>query len=335
MVAALTQMRFAEGPVARLRDDSAATYQTLYGAPSSVMSAFGRPYLYGGDRRFRGIPTQAEIASLTLADVQRFWTGELAAGPIRLEVVGDVDGAALVDAVAKTFGALPPRADKPPTAASLAVTAARPAGVAPVLRHRGDRDQASVSRVYTTPAIFPDLKLGRTLSLAGSIVEARLVEEFREKDGGTYSPDVSRGGNVALPAYGNLIASAQLRVARIPDFQASLDRITADLARNGPTPDQLARAKATQIALLERGRSSDNGYWLGVIDDTLIDPRNVDAFRTAITGRQAIGAADVQAAAARYLTPVNSFTLTVLPTPLKAPAAAPARPVGRAGGRRR
>ena len=332
MVAALTQMRFAEGPVARLRDDSAATYQTLYGAPWSVMGAFGRPYLYGGDQRFRGIPTEAEIARLTLADVQRFWTGELAGGPIRLEVVGDMDGAALVDAVAKTFGALPARVDTAPTAASLAVTAARPVGPAPVLRHRGDRDQASVSRVYPTPGIFPDLQLGRALSLAGSIIEARLVEEFREKDGGTYSPDVSRGGNVALPVYGNLIASAQLRIARIPDFQASLDRITADLARAGPTPDQLARAKATQVALLERGRSSDNGYWLGVIDDTLIEPRNVEAFRTAITGRQAITAQDVQAAAARYLTPANSFTLTVLPT---APAAAPARPARPAARRRR
>ena len=329
MVAALTRMRFAEGPIGRLRDDAAATYQTLYGAPGSVMSAFGRPYLYGGDRRFRGTPERGEIAGLTLADFQRFWTEELARGPIRVEVVGDLDAAALTEAVARTFGTLPPRTDTAPLPASLATTARPPAGGVPVLRHRGDPDQATVARVYPTPGIFPDLPLGRALGLAAAIIEARLVEEFREQDGGTYSPNVSRGASVALPGYGTVIASAQVRVDRIAAFQAALDRITADLARNGPTVDQLARAKATQVATIERERGSNNGYWLQVIDDLANDPRDIDAVRTAVSGRQAITPADVQAAAARYLTPANSFTLQALPTPAAAPASAGRRAAAR------
>ena len=336
MVAALTRMRFAEGPIARVRDEAAATFQTLYGSPSSVLSAFGRPYLYGGDTRFRGTPGERAIAGLTLADFQRFWTEELAKGPIRVEVVGDVDPAQLVDTVARTFGALPPRADVAPTAASLATTASPPPGGAPALRHRGDPDQATVARVYRTPGVFPDLQLGRALSLAASIVEARLVEEFREQAGGTYSPGVSRGAITALPTYGNVVASAQVSVARVGDFQAALDRITADLGRNGPTVDQLARARTTQLAALERERGSNNAYWLQAIDDIQADPREVDAVRTAVTGRQAITAEAVKAAAARYLTPANSFTLTALPTVRPpAPAATPARSARRAAVRRR
>ena len=314
MTAGLTQMRYAEGPVSRLRDSSAATYQTLYGQPGSVLSAFGTRWFYGGDTRFRGIAEPQEIQALTLADFQRFWTDQLARGPVRVEVVGDVDGDALVDAVARSLGALPPRADVPPTPAQLAVTSKAPVGGVPVLRHRGDPDQATVARVYPTPGTHPDLALTRALNLTTAIIEQRLVEEFREQDGGTYSPFVSRGSSSYLPDYGNVVIGAQLKVARIAGFQAALDRITADLATNGPSPDALNRAKATQIAAIERAKGSDNGYWLGVLSDSLADPRDTDAVRTAVSGRRAVTVADVRAATARWLTPANSYSVTVMPT---------------------
>ena len=332
MTAGLTQMRYAEGPVSRLRDSSAATYQTLYGQPASVLGAFGTRWFYGGDERFRGVADQKEIAALTLADFQRFWTDQLGRGPIRVEVVGDLDGDALVDAVAKSFGALPPRTDVAPTPAQLAVTARPPAGGVPVLHHRGDPDQATVARVYPTPGTQPDIALSRTLDLAVAIIEQRLVEEFREQDGGTYSPSGSRGSSSYLRDYGRVVVSAQLRPSRIAGFQAALDRITADLAANGPSADALARAKATQIAGLERARGSDNNYWLAVLSDSLNDQRDTDAVRTAVTGRQAITVADVKAAAARWLTPANSYSVTVLPMARRgtpAPAATPAAHRGR------
>ena len=324
MTAGLTQMHYAEGPVARLRDSMMATYQTLYGQPGSVLGSFGTRWLYGGDARFRSIPDAAEIQALTLADFQRFWTDQLARGPIRIEAVGDLDADTLVAAVARSFGALPPRPDLAPTPAQIAVTAQPPKGGVPVLRHRGDPDQATVARVYPTPGIFPDLQLTRTLGLTSAIIEARLTEEFREKDGGTYSPSAARGGSSHLPLYGNLIALAQLTVARIPGFLAAVDRITADLAAHGPSADALARAKAIQIAAIERARSSDNGYWLSIIDNGLDDPREIDSMRTAIPGRQAITGDDIKAAAARWLTPANAFTVEVLPTPRGAAAPAPA-----------
>ena len=332
MTAGLTQMRYAEGPVSRLRDTSLATYQTLYGQPGSVLGSFGTRWLYGGDERFRGIADQQEIAGLTLAEFQRFWTDQLARGPIRIDVVGDIDGDALVAAVAKSFGALPARTDVAPTPAQLAVTARAPAGGVPVLRHRGDPDQATVARVYPTPGTQPDLPLTRALNLAATVVEQRLIEEFREQDGGTYSPFVSRGSSGQLRDYGNVVIGAQLKVGRIAGFQAALDRITADLAAAGPDADALARAKATQIASIERAKGSDNGYWLSVLSDSLDDPSDIDAVRSAVAGRRAVTVADVRAAAARYLTPANSYSLTVLPTVTPA-APAPAR--RRAARRRR
>jgi zinc protease len=326
ITAALTQPRFAEAPLSRLRDANAATYQALYAQPGSVLSAFGAPFFYGGDGRFRGVPPLGEIARLTLPDFQRFWTAELARGPIRISAVGDVDPDALVAAVARTLGALPPRADTPPSAASLAVRATPPP--APVtLRHRGAADQASVARVFPVLGYRDDLATTRALGLAAAIVQDRLTNEFREAEAGTYAPGASISQNPNLSAYGSFVAGAQLKVDRIADFDRALARILADLAANGPDADALARAKATAIAGIERARGSDNGYWLGVVADSLGDPRDIDAVRTAIPGRQAITTADVKAAVARYLAPGRSFAINVLP---EAAGNAPARPGARA-----
>lgn len=312
MAAAVTQMRYADGPISRLRDQFAVSYQAIYGQPGSVLQAFASPYLHGDDQRFRAVPPLGEVGALTLPAFQRFWTEQLARGPIRIEVVGDLDPNALVVAVARSFGALPSREDVRPTAAQLAVTARRPDARPVVLRHRGDGDQAAVARVYPIPGAFQDLPNNRALGIAASIIQTRLTEEFREKDAGTYSPTAAISTSNDLPAYGLLLIGSQLRPARIGDFQTAIDRIVGDLGRSGPSADALARARATQLAALQRSRA-ENAYWMGVLDNDLDDPARIDAVRTALTGREAITAEQVKAATARYLRPGGGYTISALP----------------------
>jgi zinc protease len=323
MTGALTQMRYAEGPVARIRDGNAATYASLYSQPGSVLSAFGAPYLYGGDTRFRGVPPLAEIERLKLADVTRFWTGQLAQGPIRVSAVGDLDADALIAAVARTFGALPPRPDQPVDPAYTAVRPTPPPGGAAILHHRGAPDQASVARVFPVLGYRQEVQVGRALGLAAAIVQDRLTSEFRETEAGTYAPSASVSQIRDLPAYGTFVAGAQLKVDRIADFDRALARILADLAANGPDADALERARTTAIATIERARASDNGYWLGLVANSIDDPRDLEAVRTAIPGRKALTVADIRAAVTRYLTPGKSFAINVLPA---AAQIAPARP---------
>ncbi len=312
MTGGLTRMRYEATPVARLKEGLLASYQTIYSQPGSVLGAFGAPFFYGGDLRFRGVPPQGEVAALTPEAFKAFWQPQLDAGPIRVEAVGDLDGPALERAVAETFGRLSPRAETPPTERQLAVRATSPG--APVrLYHRGDPDQAAVARVYPTLGDLENLPEQRALGIAAAVIQTRLTEDFRETQGGTYSPFASHTQNDDLPHYGALIAGAQLRLARRADFYAALDRVVADLAANGPGADALARAKATQISALTRARS-DNGYWLGVIDAHLDNPRDLDAVRTAIPGREAVDAAAVKAVVAKYLAgPGKGYEVEVVP----------------------
>ena len=170
-----------------------------------------------------------------------------------------------------------------------------------------------MARVYPTLGDLKNLPEQRALGIAAALIQTRLTEEFREAQGGTYSPFASHTQNEDLPEYGALIAGAQLRVARRADFYAALDRVVADLAAHGPGEDALTRAKATQISALTRARS-DNGYWLGVLAGPLDDPRDLPAVRTAISGREAIDAAAVKAAVAKDLTgPGKGYEIEVLP----------------------
>lgn len=312
MAAEVTQMRYAPAPVARLKDQYAATYQTVYSQPTSVLQAFGSAYFYGGDARFRAMPPLADVQALTLPAFERFWQGQLA-GPIRIEAVGDIDGAALERAVANSFGRLAARPTAPPAPASLDVRATPPAATPVVLHHRGAADQAAVARVFPTLGALRDVAASRALDVAAALIQTRLTEVFREQQAGTYSPFVSASQSKDLPDYGALIAGAQLGVDRIADFYAALDLIVADLAAHGPDADALARARATAVSGAQR-QLSDNRYWMAVLDSPLDDPRNLAAVRTLVSGRQAVDGKAVQAAVSRYLAgPSRGFAVEVRP----------------------
>ncbi len=311
MAGGVTAMRYGPVPIQRLKDAHRATYQTIFGQPMSVLNVFGSPYLYSGDIRFGGLPTLEQVETVTLDAFRAYWSGQLGSGPIRVTVVGDFDREAMIAAVAASFGALPPRADDPPTPAELAVRVPGPAAAPVVLRHRGDADQAVVQRIWRLPGLF-ESPHADAFAFAATLVRTRLTEEFREQEGGSYSPFTGRTQPYELPGYGGFAVGAQLKVSRIADFDAAVDRILADLAQNGPGADALERARATLTSSQERAQTS-NGYWMEIASDALDDPRVLardSSWRARIAG---VDAAAAKAAVAAYLKPGDSFAIHVLP----------------------
>lgn len=300
MVGALTQMRYAETPIERLKNSYAATYQAYFAAPGTVLQAFGAPYLHGGDARFRGVPPTEDVAALTLAKFRAFWQQQLAQGPIRVLAVGDLDPDALIAAVARSFGALPPRPDTSPSAADLAVTAVWDGPKPVILHHKGDPNQAAVAMIYPTTGVLADVPESIAIDIAASIIQDRLIQGFRETQGASYTPFADSAQSADLPDYGLVMVGAQLDTRRIGDFYTALDGIVADLAAHGPSADELARAVHTKQAAAARALTT-NSYWLSRMSGNLDDPRYVDAVRQIQGDIGKIGAADVQAAAKRWL----------------------------------
>ncbi|MEO7689851.1 MAG: insulinase family protein [Sphingomonas sp.] len=313
MTGLLTQPHFAASSLQRLKSSFEASYQTIFGQPGSVLGAFAERYDYRGDKRFPGIPDPKQVSGLTLDAFKAYWTARLAAGPIRIVAVGDFNRDALVAAVGASFGALPPRPDRPPTPAQLDIRPSAPAAAPIILNHRGGAGQAIVLRVWPTTGVYGDIAESRALRLAASIIETRLVEDFREKTGGTYSPFVSSGQSEDLAHYGTFKAGVQLDVARIPDFEAALDSAIADLSVRGVDADALNRAKTPMISGFARAKGSSNDFWLGYLSGNLDDPRVTSSFLGIEAGYAAITPAQVQAAVVKYLRPGGSYELRVLP----------------------
>jgi zinc protease len=313
MVGGLTQLDYAQTPIDRLKNSFAASYQAVFASPGGVLQAFGAPYFHGGDTRFRQMPTPDEVKALTLPAFRSFWQNELAQGPIKIVAVGDLDPAQLTAAVARTFGALPPRPDDKPTAADLDVSAAWTGQTPIVLHHNGGADQAAVAMVYPTNGELADVPQSFALDVAAEIIRDRLTDDFREKQGGTYTPLVTSYQSTELPRFGDFLAGAQLDVDKIAPFYTTLNGIVADLAAHGPDADALDRAVKTEQAAVDR-QTTDNGYWLGAMRGDLDDPRYLAAVRTAPTGYGKVDAAAVQAAVRAYLAhPKGAFRIEVLP----------------------
>src|SRR6202012_4844487 len=103
--------------------------------------------------------------------------------PIEVDIVGDTTVDKAIEAVASTFGALPPR--PAPPAPSTAATTRFPAPTAEpvVLTHNGRDDQAIGLVAWPTDDFLGDTQKARTLSLLGDLLEMRLVGQIRKADG--------------------------------------------------------------------------------------------------------------------------------------------------------
>jgi zinc protease len=301
-------------PEAFLRLKAAGkTIHDQYEATASGVVARDLPgLLHAGDERW-AFPSREEIAGAKLEDVTGVLSPPMAAGPIEVVIVGDVTVEAATEAVAATFGALPPR----PEPAALPADQKRTAFPAPdarpvVLKHKGRADQAVGFVAWPTTDFFADPQKARDTAVMGEVMSLRLIDELREAQGASYSPSVTYNHSMTWPGYGYLSASVEIPPDKLPGFFDDVRKIAADLAAKPVSADELARAKTPRIDRIERARVT-NQYWLSELSGAQADPRRLDAIRAVIPGTQRVTPADVQKAAALYLKEDKAWRMEVLP----------------------
>lgn len=310
-------IRYGDASLDRFKRGYESSYASLYNQPGSVLGAYGEKHLTNGDNRFAGAPDPATVNALTNADFRAYWDARMAEGPIKLIVAGDFDRAALIAAVAASFGALPPRQAVPPTPTQLDVRPSPPTKSPITLYHRGATDQAIVMHYWPTTGVYADIAESRALSMAGSILNTRLKETFREQQGGSYAPSAGSSQSPIFPRFGTFSAGAQLTAGMIPAFDKALDAAIAELAANGPQTDAMERARSTILSDFAREKSSNAAVWVTLLSRDLDDPRVLSVFLSRESGYAAVTAAQVQAAVRKYLKPGGSIDIRVLPEPAK------------------
>ncbi|HEX9953838.1 MAG TPA: insulinase family protein [Allosphingosinicella sp.] len=297
----------------RLRAFGGTIHDQLESTPAGVAGRDAGALLHGGDRRW-AFPSREEIAKADLAAGKALLGKPLQSGPLEIIVVGDVTVDEAVKQVAATFGALPARQDMPVAPAALRTRFPAPATVR--LTHGGRADQGLAMIAWPTTGFYKDQKQTRTLNLLSEVLQLRLIDEIREKQGTTYSPDASHTGSETFPDYGTMTAQIEAPPEKLGTFLSDAAKIAADLRAKPITDDELQRARKPLVESITRQRAS-NEWWLNELSRVQTRPEAVQSIEQGLAQYNAITAKDLQKAAQLYLVDSKAWKLEVLPAAAK------------------
>jgi len=182
--------------------------------------------------------TLETVPAITRDDLVSYVQRVLARDHLKIAVVGDIDADTLKPLLDRVFGTLPARADLAP------VGAASPQGLGRRIVIKIDVPQAVVT--FGGPGIArkdPDFMAAYIVNhiLGGGSMSSRLYQEVREKRGLAYSvyDSLMWLNHAAL-----FLGGTATRADRTGETLELIEKEIHRLAENGPTADELAKAKA-------------------------------------------------------------------------------------------
>ncbi len=309
--AKLGMPRWDDNPVIRAKAAARLAYESYATSPGGLLSRDLEYLITNSDPRF-ATPTPAQIEATTPQGFRKVWEPLLDQGPIEVLIFGEFDKQATIDALARTFGALPQRAPISAAAADRVEDFPAPTMTPVVLRHRGDSNQAAAVIAWPTGGGVESLRESRQLEILTSLFNNRLLDAMRERSGASYAPQVSSDWPVDLAQGGTITAVAQLRPQDVPAFFAAADDIAGDLAANPPGADELERVTEPLKQAISRA-STGNGFWLYQLEGASADPRRIALLRSLLSDYTQTTPQAMQALARRYLAARPGWRLAVIP----------------------
>jgi len=267
--------------------------------------------LRSSDARF-AFPSPSQFDAATLEDAKKVLSPALNGGAIEVTIVGDVDQKAALDAVAKTFGALPQRAPRSlPKTAERALTF--PVAAAPVtLEHKGRSDQ-TLTALYWPALDYGDGNQGRQMRILDAIFGVRLTDEIRENKGSTYSPGTNLSASTVSPNFGYLGAEIEVKPAEQASTTALIREIARDLGSGKIDRDLFERARKPLIAEITQSQRN-NGWWANWLSGSFDDPRRLTILRDGKKQYEKATLPQMKALAVRVFGGTEPFSVTVVPS---------------------
>ncbi|KQY84611.1 pitrilysin family protein [Brevundimonas sp. Root1423] len=311
-------------PFERARSQFPAQLAQLRATPGGVLGRELGELISSGDQR-DALPTEEQIAAMTIEEIRAGVTNGRARGPIDVVMVGDVTVDDAIATVANTFGALPARgAQAEPLPGSAVRRFPAPTAEPIQLKHEGPGEQAIGVIGWPTADAIGDKQEARQLAILSAVIQLRLNEEVREKLGISYGPGSAASSSSVFPDYGYMLMLAETRPESLPVLFTAFDSIAASLRDTPISDDELLRARAPAVESVRRSQA-DNGYWVGQLAEAGRKPETFDEIRSNVSDLESVTPADIQRLARQYLTPDKAWRLTVTSdNPAAPPAAAPA-----------
>lgn len=307
----LAAPRWDENPLIRAKAANKLAYESFVTSPAGVINRDLGYLLANGDPRF-GIPTPAQIDATSVAGFRGVWEPILTRqGPIEVLIAGDFNREEAVEALTRTFGALPAR--EPLSPEITARTVGFPAAGETVVRtHRGDQNQAAAVIAWPGGAGLDGLRESRQLEILVQVFNNRLLEAMRERAGASYAPVVRLDWPTGIESGGRIMALAQLRPQDVPTFFTEADRIARDLATTPPSEEELKLVTEPLRNYFSRAQSG-NYFWMLELAGSSTDTRRVQALPTLIDDYSVTTPETMKALGAKYFGNVDGWRLAVIP----------------------
>jgi zinc protease len=309
--AKLGMPRWDANPVLRAKAAAKLAYATFETSPGGVLNRDLDFMLKDRDGRF-ATPDPAAMEAVTPEGFRSVWEPLLQQGPIEVLIFGEFDRDATLEALKRTFGALPERAPLPAAVETRLPRFPAASGKVELLTHRGDANQAAAVVAWPSGGGVEGLRESRQLEILTQVFNNRLMDALRERAGASYAPQVVSEWPTDLAAGGTIMAVAQLRPQDVPTFFAASQRIANELAATPPSEDELARVTEPLRQLVSRA-STGNGFWLYHLEGASSDKRRIDLVRSLLNDYSRTTPEIMLALARRYFGARPGWQLAVIP----------------------
>lgn len=320
--AKLGMPRWDANPVIRAKAAAELAFESYATSPAGVLGRELEGLERGGDPRYSA-PTRAQLDAVTPQGFRQVWEPILRQGPVEVLVFGDFDRAAALQALARTFGALPPRTPLP-AAAAARLPGYPQAGDTKVVAHRGDASQAAAVVQWPSGGGVSAVRESRQLQILVQLFNNRLLDAMREKAGAAYAPVVRSSWPTDINGGGRISAMAQLQPKDVPIFFAEAERIARELATEPASADELARVTEPLRQYISRA-STGNLFWLYQLEGATSDPRLVAYLRSLLADYSRTTPEVMQALAQKYFGAQAPWRLAVIPEGQSLATGPPAR----------
>lgn len=285
-------------------------YARLDATPGSALGVAAPRIMTDNDPRFTVEPLET-ISSVDFAMLKTALGSALETNRLEIALVGDIDEAAAIAVVARTFGALPSRASK-----GLDYSAARQSNWSAAngsfnIPHKGEANQLGWRRVWTTTD-DSDQKVAQGMDLLARMVTLRLTDELRERLGATYGGGANSNMSSVYPGRGTFSISTSGDPKDLTAIEAAVDTIIAELVAAPADGDLFERARKPVLESYADWRKR-NDTWIAIAAEAQTAPERLDRFRRSEDLFKSITADDVWRLAMKWLGKPAQFTFRAVP----------------------
>lgn len=308
--AKLAMPRWDEAPVRRAEAAARLAYESYATSPAGILNRDLELLLRDGDERY-ATPDLPSLATTSPEGFREVWEPILRQGPIEVLVFGDFERDAGIEALAKTFGALPTREGLSEDVAGKVPDFPEAEGTT-VIRHRGDANQAAAVIAWPSGGGVGGLRESRQLEILTQLFNNRLLDAMRERSGASYSPIVRSEWPSDIEGGGRISALAQLQPGDVPIFFEEAERIADELASTPPSADELARVTEPLRQYISRA-STGNLFWMFQLEGATLDARKVTFLRSLLLDYSRTTPEAMQALGQKYFGDRKGWRLAVIP----------------------